>query len=351
MSPRSAPNGSVLALVPRIDTVVDSVDMPTETQFNKLKARVGELEDAQNAGPTSFVHKHPTLAWALAIAVPTVLAVGAVVVTVFVGLLPHLENDAVLRIKNQVTESLQEPSQKIGRMSDDIAEIKGTLKAWAPLMTAQFFKRAATLPDKQFMESLPQLKAVAQVARESKSEVAAKDISEIGKRTIALAVGHSDSSTLAWETTTSLLQYRSALNSLAPPPNLGDEKPISYPRFTTQYSFKRQLGFEAPLFGTVGTVPRDQAAVMDYIGHDLNAKLAVGNALLIGRGGTFQLDNMHMKNVVLINVHVVYEGGPIILENVYFMDCTFEIKRGRNSQAFSARLIEPAPTNYSLPAS
>lgn len=339
MPPASAPGCKVLDLVPWIDTVVDSVDMPTEAEFNNRKKRVTAPKRTDNAERTSWVQKHPTWAWAL----PTVIAIVAVVVAVFGVLLPHLENDADLRIRSQVTESLKEPSQKIERMSDDIAEIKGTLKAWAPFMTAQFFKRAASLPDKQFMESLPQLKAVAQVARETKSEVAPTDIAEIGKRTIALAAGHSDSSALAWDTTTTLLQYRSALNAAVTSSRfVGVPEQHPVPTDVTefglgQYSFIPVTSNQSeypndyvnkPYTVTLGPlVPGDNAAISELIGKPNAQKGLLGAKYIVFDANVhFILDGLHLRHVVFRNGTIVYRGGPLILEDVYFVNCTFSIQ-------------------------
>ena len=73
----------MLDLVDTPRAVVDSVDMPTETAFNKLKERVEQLE--RHRGPVSWVQKHPTMAWILGISVTII----AVLVSIFLGLLPH----------------------------------------------------------------------------------------------------------------------------------------------------------------------------------------------------------------------------------------------------------------------
>ena len=47
--------------------------------------------------------------------------------------------------------------------------------------------------------------------------------------------------------------------------------------------------------------------------------------MLVLNNGSIILDKMYLKNVVLVNVYVVYKGGPIELENVNFLNCTFQI--------------------------
>ena len=42
------------------------------------------------------------------------------------------------------------------------------------------------------------------------------------------------------------------------------------------------------------------------------------------------LDGIEWKNVTFVNVHIVYAGGPLMLENVRFVNCTFEIPHNQH---------------------
>jgi hypothetical protein len=48
--------------------------------------------------------------------------------------------------------------------------------------------------------------------------------------------------------------------------------------------------------------------------------------LVDGYTNTFVLDQMDMNHVILRNVHVQYDGGPILLSDVYFVNCSFNSK-------------------------
>lgn len=298
---------------------------PTDTQFENLKRRVKDLEavPASATAPASWVQRNQVLAWLIGIT----LVVASIVIAIYAGVIPHLEKDLSLQVTNQVTEGLKQPLQNIGQMSADIGEIKGTLKAWAPFMTPQLFKKNIALPEKDFEKSLPELKAAAQLASESRTPIPINSIADVAKRTIKLASGNSDSAKIAWETTSELLRYRSILNSFNPPKEIGSAKPINEQKITTHYHVSTEPGSKVPVLSFVPIlVPANQAAAMDFIGVDQNSNLSVGPALLVNNGGSLTLDNMHLKNVVLMNIHIIYKGAaPIILENVYFLNCTFDI--------------------------
>jgi hypothetical protein len=53
-----------------------------------------------------------------------------------------------------------------------------------------------------------------------------------------------------------------------------------------------------------------------------------------------------MKNVVIRNAVIKYGGGPLALENVYFVGCTFEIQQSRRSSELAAKLLVMPNTTF-----
>jgi hypothetical protein len=174
------------------------------TQFESLRSRVAKLEGA--AGASSKTTEKS--AW-LTVGVPII----AVVLAALAWLQPQYSTSKNTDFNNSVDGridlKLKEPNEKLTKIGTDIAAIDGTLKAWAPFMTPLFFKKSIALPEKDFAQSLPQLKAAAQVGSESRTPIPADNLADAGKRTLALASANSDLGKLAWETTSALLQYRS----------------------------------------------------------------------------------------------------------------------------------------------
>jgi hypothetical protein len=50
-----------------------------------------------------------------------------------------------------------------------------------------------------------------------------------------------------------------------------------------------------------------------------------------------------MKKVILRNVNIFYDGGPLEMPDVYFINCTFEVKQQSNGQRLVAAVLEPPP--------
>jgi hypothetical protein len=51
-------------------------------------------------------------------------------------------------------------------------------------------------------------------------------------------------------------------------------------------------------------------------------------------GCVFTLDGRHLNHVVLINTRVIYNGGPLYLDKVVFVNCTFDVKPSSNASQF-----------------
>jgi hypothetical protein len=60
------------------------------------------------------------------------------------------------------------------------------------------------------------------------------------------------------------------------------------------------------------------------------------------------LDGMQLRNVIYKNVHVVYHGSPLIMENVYFIDCTFDVSSGQNGSLLADTLLSSTPVTVKI---
>lgn len=63
------------------------------------------------------------------------------------------------------------------------------------------------------------------------------------------------------------------------------------------------------------------------------------------------LDGYRLKNVVFDNVTVVYRGGPLIMESVYFVNCKFELQKDDRGQKFAQDILDHVPATFSASAS
>jgi hypothetical protein len=62
------------------------------------------------------------------------------------------------------------------------------------------------------------------------------------------------------------------------------------------------------------------------------------NAIAMGTERGFVLDGFYLENVVFENAHIIYHGSPVVLQNVRFVNCTFDVQRSSQSE----QLLEAA---------
>jgi hypothetical protein len=133
------------------------------------------------------------------------------------------------------------------------------------------------------------VKVLVDLAKKENVKIDEDDIKKAGAKFVLV----SQHDPAAWDAAISLLNYKSHLNAVAPeiPSTAGET-------ITTNYTVVVPTGKEPPQFRVVGTVPRDQAAKLAFLGQDLNDKKPFGNAYISGEGGDIIVDGYQMRNVI-----------------------------------------------------
>jgi hypothetical protein len=247
----------------------------------------------------------------------------------------HISDDTRHEITSEVSQQLQEPKNQLNGMSADIAEIKGQLKILAPLINDAISKKireAKNLPPTQ-------VKSLVEVAHKGEIRLDNKDVSTGGEQMIARSNGDDPA---AWDAALTFLNYKTFLNSAAlnflPRPNQN---------LTTEYAVNYPHGSQSPHFAVAGIVPKDKAAEFIANGKDLNEGKPSGNQYIFANGGAVILDNMKLKNVIFIGVFVQYNGGSLSMENVVFINCTFDVPHQPNGTSFARAVLSGTPsTNF-----
>jgi hypothetical protein len=150
----------------------------------------------------------------------------------------------------------------------------------------------------------------------------------------------SEKSPAAWDAALAFLAYKSFVNTFAVniPNYQGDKAGV------THVLIASPVGKEPPKFFSAGTAPKDQAAQVMKIGGDMDAGKDFGVAYIFAFGGATVLDGLQLRNVVFRDVHVVYSGGPLKMTNVFFLNCTFEMKPDTNTLKLASAALTPGPS-------
>jgi hypothetical protein len=108
--------------------------------------------------------------------------------------------------------------------------------------------------------------------------------------------------------------------------------------------------------GAVGVVPSAQAAYikefpgLQRVKHGEGGQLGPALIVIESQIVPITLDGVRFKNVIVQNSRISYQGGPVELDNVYFVNCTFDIPRTEPSFELADRILAASATSFqSLP--
>ena len=202
------------------------------------------------------------------------------------------------------------------------------------------------------------LRTVAALAAQAKQQNVTADAKQIGEAGGVLAsdkvlfTGKQSSDALG--ALASLLAYYSSLSS--PPLSSGPGLPFpssntspDHPNYDLGFTFGR--GIEGTIEYSGGLVPIDQAAIAEHITNperNPNLKLAPETITFTpyAAGAAIGLEGHHLRNVVLVNMTIEYHGGPVILENVTFINCVFHLAPIDSCLSFSRSLFASNPVTF-----
>ena len=182
--------------------------------------------------------------------------------------------------------------------------------------------------------NIKRAKLVLAGARAAQIPIASSTLDGTGKRFVDASARTPES----WNAALEFVNYKSSLKKAAP--SLGPSTP-SDNRLVYYFLFSPH-GMEHPSVKSGGVAPRADAAQYDIIGRNQNAGLELGNAFLIATGGAQILDGMQFKNVIFQGVEIYYNGGPVLLTNVTFINCTFKMIAAQNSRGLATAILSPS---------
>jgi hypothetical protein len=134
--------------------------------------------------------------------------------------------------------------------------------------------------------------------------------------------------------------------------NIGD---ITLTELVTESDIRQRLGYSR----STKPVPGNIAAIVAPLGSSVLAHPPDGAAyFIIGRypagnvAGesahiSIHIDGSYCRNVVFRRCRIIYQGGPLLLDNVAFEDCTFDFPTDENGKRFVSKVIGAANINFS----
>ncbi len=97
------------------------------------------------------------------------------------------------------------------------------------------------------------------------------------------------------------------------------------------------------IFGT--SVAPDIPEIRALDAESLNAGVKIGPAYLVMDGGWLRLDGLYVKRIIFRNVRITYAGQrPIELDQINFINCTFDIGQTARGRKFAQAVLTFAPS-------
>ena len=157
-------------------------------------------------------------------------------------------------------------------------------------------------------------------------------------------------STLAWNTAIQLADYRTILNREVAKSRVESAKAAA--KRGTDFDMEaRVLDPTNVTFGIAydqnKTVPFDQAARYERLGNPL-LRRDFGRPFYIasGKGVELLLDGHYLKNVIFHDAQISYQGGPLVMENVYFVNCTFHVQPSPNARQLTIAVLNSTSITF-----
>ena len=90
---------------------------------------------------------------------------------------------------------------------------------------------------------------------------------------------------------------------------------------------------------------------VEHICEPLNLGNKTGNRSILFLGGAIRIDGLLIRHVVFRNVEIHYDGVPVILEDVMFVNCRFVFLNNRpNTRTLGEQILTSTKVTVNLDA-
>lgn len=198
-------------------------------------------------------------------------------------------------------------------------------------------------------ENAEQAKTLLEAAQSKNIPLDIDLVRNVGDRFFQAAKGN----TRLWDASLSFLEYRSSVNRTAVPPyGTPSHSSLPTPKLTFGWSKNNQEGRFHQVIGVeIAGAETDTAHSARFENLDNPQPAGTGRQwIVVTLSDPMSLDGLLMKNIIFFcspGGDLGYGGGPLVLENVYFVGCKFTgIQLTPRGRELSNRLLASVPTSF-----
>src|SRR5271166_3666211 len=281
-----------IALVGTCSESQDNLSMAvTEGRFNDLQKRVNEI--GERVARMEGVSTTPEKSHTVLITILSILGTGVVLYWAWLGY--------------------------------EVVDYGKQLAAIHQLLAPVGLKEAADNPSNP--SSVKEAKLILSNARKRNQPIDSKLLHQTGEQFIEASVKSPD----AWDTAMAFLDYRSFLNVSVSPPVADSQPAAGICTFTGKTHIIVPKGetpdeaAQSQTFSLIGTLQENNVARFEEIDKPTQG---CGFQFLLYQmpraGNELLLDGLYIRNAIIKDTRIAYHGGDVRLENVYFVNCTFD---------------------------
>jgi hypothetical protein len=228
-----------------------------------------------------------------------------------------------------------ETKQHLANLDESIRRLEGLLKDVKGSVSGLRLSGLTAQPTTA--KTVQQLSKIVESAKSADQKIDPNAIADSGR----LLIQESATNPEAWRAAGLLVDYKSSLNAAAAP------------SIANQIEYKNvhaDLGIEGsePWVGRLGAIGSaqgdDRAQIRPLTQPDNVNDPKTGVAYFVVNGGLLDIDGLLLRNVIVVNSKVVYRGKPVRMTHVYFVNCTFEMQRAKNTFKFAESILSLEPS-------
>ena len=196
-------------------------------------------------------------------------------------------------------------------------------------------------------ENITSVANTLQTARKEKVKIDLDVIQRAGSQFIAAVQENED----AWKAAISFVDYRSFLNEDYQP-RLEHLHPSDNPHYSFTITIKSRSGttgrilYRGQILASGVADPGNSALYQPLESTQTPSGFAFLLVRSTGPDDVLVLDGHRIKNVVIADSTVEYDGGPLLLENVYFVNCSFILPVANKARALGQAVLESASVEF-----